>query len=105
MNRGVKKVAPSTPDAIATVAIKIAMGNMNQNSKVIDQAILLRTAFLMSFSSSIQSPSPLSLPAGRQALPLRGGEGRVRGWPAVDHRTLVLQLSIVVRVDVRLSHP
>jgi hypothetical protein len=30
---GVKKVAPSTPDAIATVAMPIDIGNMNQYSR------------------------------------------------------------------------
>jgi hypothetical protein len=30
MKSGAKKVAPSTPEAMATVAIRIATGNMNQ---------------------------------------------------------------------------
>ena len=32
MKSGVKKVAPSTPEAMAVVAIRMEMGNMNQYS-------------------------------------------------------------------------
>ena len=48
---GVKNVAPSTPEAIAMVAITMAAGNMNQNSKLMIVTPYLQCPYVGATSS------------------------------------------------------